>query len=649
MIYFYTAVYGDHIQLQEFDTKGVEFRCYTNRKLESKTWKINHQPLDSSWSPRMQAKWWKLFPARAGDISIWIDASIRVTDVHAMIQACKTALKNHDVALFRHPERDNIYDEARAALAMPNKYANLPLLEQVEAYRAEGLPADAGLWAGGVIARRHPHKNFEDDWWEENKKWSPQDQLSLPYVLWKNNVVPGVIPGSVYKSAFHTWHPTPDPQEPHVTIITNGDLAHPKFSIVTPTHNPVFILDCWKSLQAQTYTNFEWIVSANHESSRREAVSGLAELVRRTVGDDPRIRVIEDLSPFNYVGAHKQFAFGAATGDILVEYDHDDILVPTALEELVTVFKDPSIGFACSDFCDFVEGDSTFQGTQTYRAPDVRPGWESVGFTFYDQRIEGVRAGKYECVRVPAPTALSVSHIGTAPNHVRAWRRGVYTMLGGHNPKYRICDDHELLVRTFLITKMKRVEKPLYLQRITGWNTWLQNINEINTTSNALRAEYLERLVLRECKLLDVPAIELGGGIDPREGWTACDLQDAPIIADLRKRWPFEDGSVGAFRASDLLEHLPDKMHTMSEIHRCLRPGGWLLSMTPSAEGIGAFMDPTHVSYWVAPSFWYYTRPTSARYIRNMTMLFREVHLQTVQINVQGVDVPYVQADLVKL
>ena len=71
--------------------------------------------------------------------------------------------------------------------------------------------------------------------------------------------------------------------------------------------------------------------------------------------------------------------------------------------------------------------------------------------------------------------------------------------------------------------------------------------------------------------------------------------------------------------------------------------------MTPSAEGVGAHMDPTHVSYWVAPSFWYYTRPTSARYIRNTTMMFREVHLDTIPIDVQGLTVPYVRADLVKL
>ena len=71
MIYFYTAVYGEHIALQEFETKGVEFRCYTDRPLTSKTWKIIHAEAQHE-SPRMDAKWWKLHPPEAGsnDISI---------------------------------------------------------------------------------------------------------------------------------------------------------------------------------------------------------------------------------------------------------------------------------------------------------------------------------------------------------------------------------------------------------------------------------------------------------------------------------------------------------------------------------------------------------------------------------------------------
>lgn len=657
MIFFYTALYGDHIPLQEFDTKGVEFRCYTDRKLESKTWRILKTSPEASPSPRMAAKRWKMFPeATVGDISVWIDASIRVTDVHEMVKVIKAALRGRDLALFKHPERTNIYDEAAASIVLP-KYVGLPLIQQVESYRRHGLPDDAGLWAGGVIARRHSAKrvSFEQDWWAENVEWSYQDQLSLPYVLWKNNIHPGVIPGSVYKTTFHTWTPTADPAPlapPEMTatpVPASAPAMFPLLSIVTPTHNPKWLDDCWASLKLQTYSKFEWLISVNDKSGKRLRVQQLAGLVRSIVGDDPRVKILEDLSPFSHVGQRKAFAFGAATGEAIIEFDHDDILTPDALGEIAKAFTDPEVGFVYSDFADFQQGAADLQGNLTYRHPEVRPGWLISGMSFYDAEIGGVRPGKYECVHAPEPTARVVSHIYTAPNHVRAWRRSVYEAIGGHNPEFAVADDHELICRTYLATKFCHITKPLYLYRITGENTWAQNVGNIKEASDRLQNEYLEQLVLRECNLLGVPAVELGGGIDPRAGWTPCDLQDAPIIADLRQRWPFEDGSVGAFRASDLMEHLPDKLHTMAEIHRCLRPGGWLLSMTPSSEGWGAHADPTHVSYWNPMSFWYYTRDASARYIRNATMRFAEVHLDTVPINIQGTTVPYVRADLVKL
>jgi glycosyltransferase involved in cell wall biosynthesis len=670
MLYFYTAVYGDHIALPEFETKGFEFRCYTDRKIESKTWKIIYETAQHE-HPRMAAKWRKLHPAtpHSRDISIWIDASITVTDVHEMVRVCKAALKGHDVALFKHPERTNIFDEAVASIKMPNKYSGLPLIAQVESYREAGLLQDSGLWAGGVIARQHGPKyvNFENDWWAECKKWSYQDQLSLPYVLWKHNVHPGVIPGSVYKTAFHTWSPTADPVSPATTpTITLGrtfaaaaahiSASSPLLSVITPTHNVKWIADCWTSLMRQTYANFEWVVSVNDKSGKRQQVQALALAVRAIVGDDPRVKVIPDYAPFSHVGQRKAFAFGAASGEAVIEYDHDDLLTPDALEEIAKAFADPAVGFVYSDFADFHDGavdpngKPLLQGNLTYRHPEVRPGWITTGFKFYDANVlSPVRPGKYECVDSPDATALKVSHIYTAPNHVRAWRRSVYEAVGGHDPSFPIADDHELICRTYLATRFHHIRRPLYLYRISGENTWAQNVGAIKETSDRIQNDYLERLVLRECELLGVDAIELGGGIDPRTGWKACDLEGAPITADLRERWPFDDGSVGAFRASDLLEHLPDKLHTMSEIHRCLRPGGWLISMTPSAEGVGAHMDPTHCSYWVPQSFWYYTRDASARYIRNTTMRFAEVHLDTVPIMIQGVTVPYVRADLVKL
>lgn len=79
-------------------------------------------------------------------------------------------------------------------------------------------------------------------------------------------------------------------------------------------------------------------------------------------------------------------------------------------------------------------------------------------------------------------------------------------------------------------------------------------------------------------------------------------------IADLRKEWPFADSSVAFFRAHDIIEHLPDKVHTMNEIHRCLAPGGIVEIRVPTIEGVGAVCDPQHASLWSRASFDYFIK-----------------------------------------
>jgi glycosyltransferase involved in cell wall biosynthesis len=365
-----------------------------------------------------------------------------------------------------------------------------------------------------------------------------------------------------------------------------------KLSVITPTHDASKLAGAWLSLREQTHTDFEWVVVPNGKKTALDAAA-----VELLVSGDTRVRIVRHDS-FSGVGAAKKFAFDLGEGEALVELDHDDLLTPDALAEIAAAFEDPEIGFVYSDSADFQDG-AVAQGDVTYLRADTRPGWVSNGFTFRHETVGGVRPGEYEVPNAFAPTAAALQLIFYAPNHVRAWRRSVYRDLGGHNADMVVADDHELMLRTYLATKMKHVSKLLYLYRVTGGNTWLNNVGKIRELTFKLRDEYLEKLVLRECELLGMPAYDLGGGIDPRPGWTPvdknCGIMTKPYVnADLTQTWPFETSSVGAFRAHDLLEHLPDKMHSMREIHRCLRPGGWLLSMTPSTDGRGAFQDPTH-------------------------------------------------------
>ena len=110
-------------------------------------------------------------------------------------------------------------------------------------------------------------------------------------------------------------------------------------------------------------------------------------------------------------------------------------------------------------------------------------------------------------------------------------------------------------------------------------------------------------------------------------------------VADLRLRWPWEDGTVGRVLAHDIIEHLPDKIHTMNELHRVLAVGAEAEIIVPTTDGPAAFQDPTHVSFWNRHSFWYYERgnPYRTRFAKGygITAEFR-VCAESVQVTVDG-------------
>lgn len=60
------------------------------------------------------------------------------------------------------------------------------------------------------------------------------------------------------------------------------------------------------------------------------------------------------------------------------------------------------------------------------------------------------------------------------------------------------------------------------------------------------------------------------------------------------QRWPLADGSLDLVFSSNFLEHLPDRdavLATLTEAHRCLRPGGRLVLMGPNIKYVGG-------AYW---------------------------------------------------
>ena len=395
-----------------------------------------------------------------------------------------------------------------------------------------------------------------------------------------------------------------------------------KISIFTPTHKPIYLDRLFRSLQEQTYSNWEWIIVPNNGAQVEPF-------------PDERVKIFP-CNDSDSIGFLKRYAAGKATGEVVVEVDHDDELFPTAMEECAIAFADPSVDFAYSNCCDVREN-------YVPRCFGTEWGWENRVCKYKEYDL-------IETVSFP-PDPASISKIWYAPNHFRAWRKDFYDKIGGHDALLDVLDDQDILCRTYIQGKMKHINKPLYVYHLHADNTCYGEKNaRIQEETLNLHDKYIYPLVERWSDLNGLRKIDLCGGHSKPDGYESVDLEQGDIKADLNERWPFEDGSVGVFRAHDALEHLKDPIHVMKEAYRCLAPDGWFLTMTPSTDGRGAFQDPTHVSFFNSNSFWYYTRAEQAKYI-NTPVRFQLNRIKNFYPSEwhHFHNILYVKADLLKL
>ncbi len=207
-IVVYTAIFGDYDDLknQEVKIEGVDFYCFTdNKNLKSDLFKIILIKPEYDDNTR-NAKIFKILPHNffpQHEYSLWIDGSVIIKDLN-LKEFINRYLVNNNIALFKHPDRDCIYDEVNACIDAKKDDPDI-MLEQVNNYRLEGYPVHNGLAACAIIARRHNNKDIiklDEDWWVEIKKYSKRDQLSFNYVAWKNKVSYSVIEGILWDNAY---------------------------------------------------------------------------------------------------------------------------------------------------------------------------------------------------------------------------------------------------------------------------------------------------------------------------------------------------------------------------------------------------------------------------------------------------------------
>lgn len=412
----------------------------------------------------------------------------------------------------------------------------------------------------------------------------------------------------------------------------------PTVSVFTPSHNATWLYDCYQSLLKQTFTDWEWIVVLNGDAYW---------------GDPPvdaRVKIVAT-PELRGVGAAKAYACRQAEGEVLVEFDHDDLMLPTALERVVEAYREnPDAGMYYSQFAEIDRTGS----------PRPAPYSPSFGWTYKEVMIPEFDADRpFVQINNMAPTPHNASHIWYMPNHLRAFTIDAYRAVGGYDADRDVLDDQDLMMRLYRYGPFIEIDECLYLQRVHEHNT------QAEPERNAFIQEETIRLYERDiqanamawAKHNGLVCLDLGSATGKPEGYIGIDLQAAPDVAYVGDVFEIlgemADDSVGVIRAVDFLEHIgpePDKrIGIFNEIYRVLAHGGMLLSLTPSSDGRGAFQDPTHVSFYNDNSFWYYTDAGTAQFVPAITARFQASRITTSFPTDwhRANGIPYVQANLI--
>lgn len=407
-----------------------------------------------------------------------------------------------------------------------------------------------------------------------------------------------------------------------------------KFSIFTPTHNPEYIQDCYNSLLRQSLSgmvDWEWIIVANGEN-KNEIYN---KLIDELTYYDSRVKVFVYDSDNVNIGALKHFACSLCKGDYLIELDHDDKLTDYALYEIDKAATLYNSDFIYSDFCNFDSDNNSHTYGKEY-------GWDTYPF-------------KYRGIDYIANKAIPVSpralyEIFFAPNHIRVWKKDFYDKVGGHDSSLKVCDDHDLLCRTYLNDAIiTYINEPLYMYRLqdNNNNSYLQMNAEIQIKQQEIGNKYFYSMVEKWSDKEGLLKLDLGAAHNPKSGYLSVDMVDGvDCVCDVTKGLPFEDNSVGVIRAYDFLEHIQRAdyefnlkdynsdvyktypfMELINEIYRVLAPGGWLLTATPIGNTRSYMADPSHVNPICAETFQRFCIKDKQKYNPQLTCKFQDVRI----------------------
>lgn len=215
MLYVYTSILNGFDNLRPPavppDDKS-RYICFTNIPNLPRVYPWEYRPAYiATGNPARDARIAKILPhlmlPSDATMSIYHDGNFQLR-VDPVTTAMKL-LNGHDWAAHAHPCRTCIYDEADILL---NEKIGTPALVQadIDRYRAAGYPRNAGLWANGMLARRHTDKVAElnEKWWQLYASGCERDQISFPVARAAVGLDVKTIHQNIWSSEFllFKWH-----------------------------------------------------------------------------------------------------------------------------------------------------------------------------------------------------------------------------------------------------------------------------------------------------------------------------------------------------------------------------------------------------------------------------------------------------------
>lgn len=209
-----TSSIGANKLLPQPKFDNVDYHAFIDSEAQNKDW-IEHPSLqhwnqhsaikfssDPTYANRRNAKIYKIIPFAFlpnYDYYFWIDSTHMIMqDPNKLVDIY---LEDSDIAVFKHPHRQCIYEEGEFIKQIKFDYPNL-IDDQLAFYRDMCYPKDNGLYELPVRFQRNNEltKKMGLMWWEQICMFSSRDQLSFPFVCHQLGVKLSILPGSAFKN-----------------------------------------------------------------------------------------------------------------------------------------------------------------------------------------------------------------------------------------------------------------------------------------------------------------------------------------------------------------------------------------------------------------------------------------------------------------